>query len=329
VTSLQEDNLEFRINDIPFLNFNFQFEKELHNKEGKPNQKCGCYWECGKVYDFEVLEDFKEIFFPIDSSKGKADNLEYKDRIFKGKLPVELDKFGKELKYQEKAKVELDITFKIDNKKLFEYLYKNKNIKIIFKDTISDIAADLNNIPDGDIEIEFVVLDSEFPSLKPLLTNYQPNETAFSFKKKIDSSILDLKLSSKIKKIETDNLYIISKKENKWKYKIDVQNYFWITGNCDYEETDDLDIEFEFTSNNKNIEKIDWEILTGEKEFRIFKTKKFIYNIIKNNSYEDKFEPNPEKHCPEPKEVDGKAFALDEELPVNKVKYDIVIGRKK
>ena len=37
--------------------------------------------------------------------------------------------------------------------------------------------------------------------------------------------------------------------------------------------------------------------------------------IIKNNSYDDPKENNPDKHCPEPKEVNGKSFLLDEELP--------------
>ena len=78
--------MEFRINDIPFVNFNFQFEKELHNKLGKPNQKCNCNWECGKVYDYEILDNFKDIFKDNDKSEGKADNLTFKDKIFKGKF---------------------------------------------------------------------------------------------------------------------------------------------------------------------------------------------------------------------------------------------------
>ena len=64
--------MEFRINDIPFLNFNFQFEKELHNKEGKPNQKCSCYWECGKIFDYEILSEWKDIFtLKNETSNGR------------------------------------------------------------------------------------------------------------------------------------------------------------------------------------------------------------------------------------------------------------------
>ena len=118
--------MEFRINDIPFVNFNFQFEKELHNKLGKPNQKCNCNWECGKVYDYEILDDFKDIFKDTDKSEGKADNLTFKDKIFKGKLPLDLSKFGSDLEYTENASVNVKVEFEIDNKKLFDYLYNGK-----------------------------------------------------------------------------------------------------------------------------------------------------------------------------------------------------------
>jgi hypothetical protein len=321
--------MQFEINNIPFLYFNWQYEKELHNKEGKPNQKCGCYFESAKVYDFKILEEWQDIISVLGVIEtGKADNLIYENRQFKGKLPIDMPKFGKKLEYKENAKVDLEIHFLFDTKKLFENLFKNKTINIFLKDITG--LKELNDLPKGDITFNLIFAD---PSLalkaKPILTNYQINSDGKSFTIQTNSSILNTNISSIIDSIDCENVFKITKKENHWKYKIDVQHYLWLMGSCDYKETDDLDIvEGELLFNGNKLEKLEWGIFKSDINFIVRSSKKLYYKITKNNSLENPFDKEPFKECPYGNIINGKKAVLDEELPV-KIPYEIVVGRKK
>lgn len=321
--------MEFRINKIPFLNFNWQYEKELHNKEGKPNQKCGCYFETSKLYDFQITKEWEDIITLTDEKLyGKADELEFdeKTKHFKGNLSKDLSLFSGP-KRQKKASSSLYLEFEFNGRKTFKKLYKNKIINIIFKD-ISKLDK-LNNLPKGNITFNIKFIDKSLaPTAIPLLSNFTINEDGESFTIKTDDSILDLEIDNTIDHIECDNLYVIDKNKNNWKYKIDVQNYLYLLGKCDYKETDDLDVKFEFKYKGKTIKKPTWEIFKSNLIFKVNTSRKFVYNIIKNNSLENPYDKNPFKECKDGKSYKGKKFVLDEELPVG-ITYDIVLGRKK
>jgi hypothetical protein len=341
--------MEFRINDIPFLNFNYQFEKELHNKEGKPNQKCSCYWECGKIFDYEILSEWKDIFtLKNETSNGKVDFLTYnpKNRNFYGTLPSSPIGTKSCSKYQNNAEIEIDLLFEVDNKKLFNMLYKDKKITINFKAGLS--PTDIQNIDltkinlNGDIEIVLNFANgTDFMLWQQQGSNAQYTTNPVTIK--TDSSIFNLDIKNLIDHLDIEDLYIITKKENYWKYKIDVQNYNWIMKDCDlencqkyccdYPETEDLPyVNFRFMSNDIDISnpiQLTWEILTGKMTFEVKSKRIFTIWIVENHS------ANPSSSCLDEKRVCSKGskyhdkiFALDEELPVNKIKYQVVLGRK-
>jgi len=332
--------MQLLINNLPFLNINFLYQKEIHNKEGKPNQKAGCYFESSKIIDYEITDDFKDIFtIKYEDILGKADNLQYKDKKFFGTLSSDLSQFGNDFQRSENCQVNINLNFLIDYKKLFDKLYKDKIITIYFKDVIN--IDKLNNLPIGNTKFEIKFSNPAlYEKAKLLLINPNIIDKGTYFEIKTNGKIIDLykDLDLIIDKIECENLYKIIKKEYLWKYKIDYHNYLWIlyfckkiTNNCEFlekkvnsyiKEEDDLnyfDYKFEI-----KIKKLKSFKIT---EFNLTGFKKFIYNIIKNYSLEDKFNKNPLKECKDGKETDNnQVWILSEELPVN-IKYNLVLNK--
>jgi len=328
--------MEFQIgkNKKTFFRFNWQFQKELHNKIGKPNQKCGCVWECGKLFDYEIDDNFSKIFKidevifdgDIDGEELKIDKSNFN---FKGKLPCNLVDFIKTNKISKNANANIELKFNIDEIKLFEHFYNNTTLDLYFKDTTN--IEKLLELPPGNIDYNIKFSDpSMFALALPLLPTLTPGDDGLSFilPKKSGSIIKNKDLLSIIDTTMTiipdlKRNYKIIYNNKIWKYKIDVQNYLWLSGNCKYNEEDDFG-EWELTNyagikiSNLDITKLD------KLKFKFNSNKRWIYNIIKNEDVAG-HNPDPYKCCYETKDVNGKSFLLDEELPG---KADQILGRK-
>ena len=334
--------MQLLINNLPFLNINFLYQKEIHNKEGKPNQKAGCYFESSKIIDYEITDDFKDIFLiKYENISGKADNLYYKNNKFFGTLSSDLSLFGENLQRSENCQINVELNFLIDYKKLFDKLYNNKTITIYFND-VTNIDK-LNNLPIGNTKFEIKFQNPAlYQKAKLKLTNTNIIDKGTYFEINTNGEIIDLysDLDLIIDSIVCDNLYKITKKEYFWKYKIDYHNYLWIlyfckkiTNNCEFleekvnsyiKEEDDLNyFNYEFIIEIKKLKSFK---IT---EFDLTGSKKFIYNIIKNNSLEDKFNKNPLSECKDGKKTDNnQIWVLSEELPVN-INYNLVLNKFK
>jgi len=307
----------FRINKIPFLQFFWKFEKELHNKLGKPNQKTGCDFETANIYEYKIQKEFKEILtLKSEVKEGKADILKYisDKNIFKSCLP-KLQFSGQ--KKKEKAQVKTEMLLQFNGKKLFKKLYSGKTIDIFFMDvaTIDKLAT----LPEGDITFNIKFIDPSLaPQAIPLIPTILPNADGLSFTIKTDESILDLPIDTSIDHIECDNLYKIDRIEDDT-YKIDVENYKWLLGKCDYKQTKD-EVNYKFNA------KLEWKTFKKDLNFKLNSKKDFEYTIIKNASLDNPLDKNPLKECSSPKEHNGEAFLLSEEANGENVK---ILGKYK
>ena len=298
--------MEFRIGDIPFLECNYQYEKEIHSAYGKPNQKDKCKFVSAEMFKWKIDDKFKDIFIFKDNLSFASGFLIFnKEKMnFTGELPL-----IKKAKDSKSINFTLTLFFEFDGKKLFDMLYKGKTINI----TLGDVAGldALANVKPGDITFNFTFADPSLgPTAIPLLTPFIPtaattltaDPTNPTFSIKGDSSILDVPLV--VAKMDMKDMYKVTKKEKEFKYKIDVQNYLWIKGSCDYKETDDMNLEFDMQK-----PKFTFDALKKKIPFKVTNKKEFKVNIIHNNSLDDPFNKDPMKECSDPKD-----FVLDEEL---------------
>ena len=311
--------MEFRIKDKVFLKCNYQYEKELHSAVGKPNQKDLCTFKSAKVFVYEPQKDFKEFQFTdnLCFSDGKLLQFNKEKMNFRGKLPL-----IKSAKEQKTLDFNMMMNFSFDGKKLFGRLYDGETINIVLND-VAGLDA-LAKVKPGNITIKFTFSNPALgPAAIPLLVPFIPtapvdltaNPTNPSFTIKATEDILDVPLM--VDKIVMKDYYKITKKENHWKYKIDVQNYLWIKSKCDYKETDDMNIDFIFNKPKFTLDGLKKKLL-----FKIQNKKTFTINIIHNNSLDDPHNKNPMKDCSDPKD-----YVLDEELEFSDIKKPVK-GRK-
>jgi len=304
--------MKLKIDKIDILLFNWQYQKEIHNKEGKPNQKCGCVFHSAKILDYELKDYVKLKDFTVIKTKSNLNFNKEKLELI-GKLPIDLSKPDK---FQQKVKFSMFMKIELDKKKIFNKLYEGETIKIIFGPEAADILSkkEIDTLPEGKIKFIFTFSDTSgtkcIPFFKKPPTLDEKGIPLFEYN--LGYEIFNLELDSIIDKIEVKNKYVVKKEDFEFKYKIDVHNYLWIKGSCDYKETDDTNIvNFDF----KFPKELKFKDFKKDLIISINSEKELIYNIIKNHSLEDKFCKDPFKEC-----LDGKGWVLDEELPVS-IKY--------